>query len=184
MLFEEMVIGGVIVGIIGTIDLQYYANSFHFYCRYSYFYEYMRFIGSLEQRFVINVTKLSVVLKQIVRYKMIIFGKLMIMRTYQVGKITKNGEKNMENITRQQITNCLYNDIRHDTQDAEWFIALVEDFCICQMEIFLMEISWKILFISSLLQNQIGKMNMQKKLCIESPLNYILVQYLSVLLQR
>ncbi len=34
----------------------------------------------------------------------------------------------MENITRQQITNCLYNDIRHDTQDAEWFIALVEDF--------------------------------------------------------
>ena len=34
----------------------------------------------------------------------------------------------MENITRQQITNCLYNDIRHDTQDAEWFIYLVEDF--------------------------------------------------------
>ena len=57
----------------------------------------------------------------------------------------------MENITRQQITNCLYNDIRHDTQDAEWFIALVEDFLHLLDGDLLMEISWKILFISSLL---------------------------------
>ena len=49
MLFEEMVIGGVIVGIIGTIGFAILCELVPFFIVGIHtFYEYMRFIGSLE----------------------------------------------------------------------------------------------------------------------------------------